>query len=373
MNRQSWQPKASALQNRTDYFVFIGTYTGGAGGGIHVCRFSAQGPELDLVGLAAEAINPSFLCVHPSGRFLYAVSEVSRHMGQPAGLVMAYAIDLKAGALAFLNQVLSRGAGPCHISTDRTGRTALVSNYAGGSVASIRILEDGSLGSSMSVLRFSDLCRNGQPGQKSHAHGAFVSGDNRFVVVPDLGLNRLWVYRLESSKGTLEPAEISKSDLEPGAGPRHFAFHPTGHYGYAICETDSTVRAFHFDRVRGSLRQFDSVSILPPGYLGSNIAAEIQIDRGGRYLYATNRGADSIAVLAIREEGRLELVENVGSGGKTPRHFSIDPTDSYLLAANQDSGNVVLFSRDRAGGRLEETGRRVAVNKPACIVFVRAE
>ncbi len=372
MKQPSCPPEANSKPHGSECFVYIGTYTGGASRGIYACRFSPERSSLSDIAPAAETVNPSFLCVHPSGRFLYAVGEISFHDGRPTGLVIAYAIDRKAGSLQFLNQVASCGSGPCHISTDKTGRTALVANYAGGNVAAIRILDDGSLGGVTSLQQHSGSGGNGKPRRQPRAHGAFVSNDNRFVVVPDLGLNRLLVYRFGVENGSLESAEELHVDLPPGAGPRHFAFHPLDQYAYAICETDCTIRAFQFDRAGGSLYQFDLVSTRPPAYDDANIAAEIQIDREGRFLYASNRGADCIAVMAISDRGRLEPVEHVASGGRTPRHFSIDPSGSYLLVANQEAGGIVLFRRDQETGRLSPAGQRNEVDTPACIAFAPA-
>ncbi len=356
----------------SEYFVYIGTYTGGASRGIYACRFSARGPVLGAPSLAAETMNPSFLCAPSNGRFLYAVGEVSHHNGQPTGLVMAYAIDRNTGSLQFLNQVPSCGPGPCHITTDKTGRTALVANYAGGNVAAMRISEDGSLGRVTSIQQHSATGGSGQHSRRPRAHGSFVSNDNRFVVVPDLGLNRLLVYRFGVESGALECTEEMHADLPPDAGPRHFAFHPSGRYGYAICETDCTIRAFQFDCTSGHLCQFDEVSTLPSAYHGANTAAEIEIDREGRFLYASNRGADCIAVIAISDRGRLEPVEHVTSDGRTPRHISIDPSGSYLFVANQEAGGVVLFHRDQETGRLLPAGHRYPVDAPACIAFAPA-
>ncbi len=356
----------------SEYFVYIGTYTGGDSSGIYACRFSARGPVLGAPSLAAKAVNPSFLCVHPNGRFLYAVGEISHHGGQPTGLVMAYAINRMTGSLQFLNQVSSCGPGPCHISTDRTGRTALVANYVGGNIAAISVLGDGSLGIVTSFQQHSVSGGCDLHSLRPRAHGAFVSIDNRFVVVPYLGLNRLLVYRFGVESGALECAEELHTDLPPGAGPRHFAFHPSGRYGYAICETDSKIRSFQFDSVGGHLCQFDEISALPSAYHDANTPAEIQIDREGRFLYASNRGADCIAVFAVHDGGRLKPVEHVASGGKTPRHFSIDPTESYLIVANQEAGGIVLFRRDQVTGRLSPREQRNEVDAPACVTFAPA-
>ncbi len=372
MKQPPHNPETGPELRGSEYFVYIGTYTGGASRGIYACRFSAQGPVLGAPSLAAEAVNPSFLCVHSNGRFLYAVGEISHYNGQPTGLVMAYAIDRNTGSLRFLNQVPSCGPGPCHISTDKTGRTILVANYVGGSIAAISVLDDGSLSNVTSFQQHSASGGCDRHSLRPRAHGAFVSIDNRFVVVPDLGLNRLLVYRFVVESGTLECAEELHAKLPPGAGPRHFAFHPSGRYGYVICETDCKIRSFRFDSARGHLCQLDEVSTLPSAYHEANIAAGIQIDREGRFLYASNRGADCIAVIAVHDGGRLKPVKHVASGGRTPRHISIDPTGSYLLVANQEAGGIVLFQRDQVTGHLSPQEQRYEVDAPACIAFAPA-
>jgi 6-phosphogluconolactonase len=360
-----------AGQAKKDYFAYIGAYTNvGTSKGICAFRWSGDTGKLTPIGLVAATSNPGFLAVHPNHRFLYAVGEISQYEGQPTGLVLAYAIDPKTGKLTFLNQVVSRGAGPCHVAVDKTGRLAIVANYNSGSVTAIRIGGDGKLGEVTAFVQHSGSSVNPRRQAGPHAHGVFFSPDNRFVVVPDLGLDKLLVYRPDLNKGTLEAADPPFVSVKPGAGPRHFAFHPSGRFGYAVDELDSTVTAFHYDQTRGVLRPFETASILPPDFHGVNGSAEIEADRKGKFLYASNRGADIIAVFAIGADGSLKLVEHVPTQGKTPRNFAIDPTGSYLLAANQDSNNVVVFRRDQTTGRLTPAGQQVEVGAPVCVVFV---
>jgi 6-phosphogluconolactonase len=331
-----------------DRLVFIGTYSDA----IYHWRFP-QAPTI-----AANLPRPSYLAIHPKGRFLYAVSE------EPAGSVSAWKIDPNTGALAFANRVGSGGAGPCHIAIDLTGSLAVVANYAGASVSAIRIRPDGSLGEILAAHQNSGS--GPLPRQsRAHPHGAFFSPDNRLVIVPDLGIDKLFLYRPEPS---FDPADPPFVELTPACGPRHFAFHPRGGYGYALCELNSTISAFHCDAT--GLKEFATESALPPGYCGENIAAGLAIDDAGRFLYCSNRGADTIGAFAIGAQGKLSVVQHTGAEGRTPRHIAIDPSGNWLLAANQDSDSVAVFRRDPVGGRLAPTGLRGDVPAPACIVFL---
>ncbi len=347
-------------------FVYVGTYTQGESKGIYAFQFSTATGALIPTGLAAEMVNPSFLALHPSGRFLYAVGEVKQYEGNPCGFVSAYSIDHESGQLTLLGEVPSGGLGPCHIALDRRGKFAIVSNYVNGSVAVLRIQDDGRLGDLTAVVQHSDASASQT---RPHAHGAFFSGDNRFVVVPDLGLDRLFIYRLDPNTGALEPAEPASVTLPQGTGPRHFAFHPSGDYGYVINERNSTITAFQYEESIGKLDSFLDVSTLPAGFVGENATAEIEVDPEGRFLYASNRGANNIAVFVINPEGCFDLIEHVATQGRTPRHFAIDPSGSFLLAANQDTNNLVVFRRDGATGHLAQTGQQVKVPAPACVLF----
>jgi 6-phosphogluconolactonase len=368
-----WMPNAQAAKKASDYFVYIGTYTGPASKGIYAYRFHPADGKLTPIGLAAETVNPSFLAIHPNGRFVYSVSELDTYNGQKTGALSAFRIEPKSGKLTLLNTVSSRGGGPCHVLVDKTGKNLLVANYGTGSVASMPIKEDGSLGEASAFVQHAGQVALPQRQGGPHAHSVNLSADNRFMIATDLGLDEALVYRFDSAKGTLTPNDPPFTKVEPGSGPRHFAFHPTGKYAYTINEIKSTVTAFRYDRALGTLQELQTVSSLPKEFSGNNSTAEIAVDRQGKFLYGSNRGNNSIAVFAIDpHKGTLTLVEHTSTQGKTPRNFAIDPTGSYLFAANQGSGNIVLFHIDRNTGRLTPAGQTVEVGSPVCVTFVAA-
>ena len=368
-----WTPSAEGAKKPSDYFVYIGTYTGPDSKGIYAYRFHPADGKLTPIGLAAEIASPSFLAIHPNGRFVYAVSEMDSYNGQKTGAVSAFRIDPQSGKLTLLNTVSSRGGGPCHVLVDKTGKNLLVANYGTGSVASLPIKEDGSLGEASAFIQHTGSSVNAERQKGPHAHSVNLSADNRFVIVTDLGLDEALVYRFDAAKGTLTPNDPPYAKVEPGSGPRHFAFHPTGKYAYTINEIKSTVTAFQYDRAHGTLQPVQTVSTLPADFTGQNSTAEIAVDRQGKFLYGSNRGHNSIAVFAIdSHKGTLTPVEQTPTQGKTPRNFAIDPTGTYLFAANQNSGNIVLFHIDHKTGRLTPAGQTVEVGSPVCVTFVAA-
>ncbi len=342
-----------------DSDIWIGTYSNG----VYIAAFSTHTGELGQPLVAAKVVRPSFLAAHPGGRFLYAVSE------QAAGEVSAWAIGEDGRELSLLNRAPSCGAGPCHITVDRSGNFLVVANYGGGSVAALRIREDGAFGDVTSHHQFSGAGVRMPRQARPHPHGAFFSPDNRFVIVPDLGCDQLRSFRLNAGSGSLEAAGPASVSLPAGSGPRHFVFHPSGSWAYALCELDSAVATFEFDAARGALRYRGLAPVLPPGFHGENIAAGIAMDVEGKYLYCSNRGADTIVVLRIDPNGRLHAVQHSQAQGRTPRHFTIDPSGKWLLVANQDSGHLAVFGRDPLLGTLEAAGRPQAVPDPACVVF----
>ena len=356
------------------FLVYVGSYTGARSKGIYAWRFDASTGVATPLGLAAQAVNPSFLAVHPSNRYLYATSEVGSRGGQPGGGVEAFAIDAASGKLTPLNQVSSRGAGPAFVAVDRTGSDVLVANYSGGSIAVCPIKEDGRLGEATAFVQHEGSSINRLRQREPHAHSINVSPDNRFAIAADLGLDKLLIYRFDAAKGTLAPNDPPFAAVKPGSGPRHFTFHPSGRFAYAINELASTVTAFSYDAARGALSELQTVSTLPGGFLGDSTTAEVQVDAAGRFLYGSNRGHDSIAVFGIdAATGTLTPVEYVSTRGRTPRNFRIDPTGAYLFAANQDSGNVAIFRIDARTGRLTATGKALEVGSPVCVKFVPVE
>ena len=274
------------------------------------------------------------------------------------------------GKLTPLNQQPSRGSAPCHLVVDRAGKTLLLANYGGGSVAAFPIGPDGRLGESTAFVQHSGSSTNPQRQKEPHAHSINLDAANRFAVAADLGLDKVLVYRFDAAKGTLSPNEPPSTSVKAGSGPRHFAFHPNGRNAYVINEIASTVTAFQYDAAQGVLKEVQTLSTLPKGYTGDTSTAEVQVHPSGKFLYGSNRGHDSIAVFAIEANGTLRYIENTPTGGSTPRNFGISPDGKYLLAANQKSDNVVVFRIDPKSGRLTSTGNTLEVPSPVCVKFL---
>ncbi len=364
---------ADAATTKGKYFVYVGTYTeeGSKSKGIYAFRFDPATTQIAAIGLVAETINPSFVAVHPNHHFLYAVNEVGKYKGQASGAVSAFVIDRINGKLTLLNEVPSRGADPCYITLDKSGKHVLVANYTGGSVAVFPVLDDGRLGDFSAFVQHQGHGSNPNRQEGPHAHSIDLSADNHFALADDLGLDQVLAYRFDAARGSLTPNEPAFAKADAGAGPRHLAFHPNGKFAYVINEMHSTVTVFSYDAAGGTLRSQQTLSTLPPGFKGENDDAEVQVHPSGKFLYASNRGHDSIAVFAIDPvKGTLTPVEDIPTRGKTPRSFEIDPTGSLLFAANQKSNNIVVFRIDAGTGRLTATGQVLEVESPVCVKFV---
>jgi 6-phosphogluconolactonase len=353
------------------YLVYVGTYTEKASKGIYACRFDPQADHLTAPGLAAGTSNPSFLAIDPTHRFLYAVNEVEQFEGRSSGGVSAFAIAPGTGRLTFLNEVPSGGSGPCHVTVDKTGKYVVVANYGGGSLAVFPISSDGRLGKATAFVQHKGASVNPQRQEGPHVHSVYMSPDNRYAISADLGLDEVFIYRFDAAKGTLTPNIPPSASVSSGAGPRHFAFHPNGKFGYVIDEMQSTITEFSYVAANGSLDLLQPVSTLPPDFKGDSTGAEIEVHPSGKFLYASNRGLDSIAVFSVNSrKGTLSLLAQVPTLGKTPRSFSIDPTGSYLFVANQDSDNIVQFRINLNTGLLTPTGQVLQVPSPVCVTFM---
>src|SRR5580700_8983489 len=364
---------AAPAEHHRKYLFYVGTYTeeGSKSKGIYAYRFDADTGEIAELGLAAETTNPSFVALHPNGRFLYAVNEVGNYKGPDSGGVSAFSIDRATGKLTFLNEVASRGADPCYITVDKTGKFVLVANYTGGSVIVYPILDDGRLGEASAFVQHTGHGPNAERQEGPHAHSIDLSPDNRFAFVDDLGLDELLVYEFDAAKGSLTPNDPPFAKLDPGAGPRHFALRPDGKFAYVISEMGHTVTVFSNDAAGGRLQHLQTVTTLPKDFKGRNDDAEIQVHPSGKFLYGSNRGDDSIAIYAIsKSEGTLAQQGGVHTGGKEPRSFEIDPTGTLLFAANQKSDNIVIFKIDTKTGKLTPTGQVLDVGSPVCVKFV---
>jgi 6-phosphogluconolactonase len=362
-----------AAQAPDDWIMYVGTYTKAPSKGIYAYRFQSATGEvtpLGAAGLAAETENPSFLAVHPNQRFLYAVNEVSRYEGKDAGSVSAFAIDRATGTLTLLNRVSSRGGGACHLSLDRSGKWLFVANYGGGSVAAFPVHDDGTLGEASAFFQHEGKSVNAARQSGPHAHETVVSPDNRFVLAADLGLDKVFTYRLDPAKGGLAPGEPPFATIAPGSGPRHLAFRPDGKFVYVLKEMLSAVVAFRYDAGGGTLAELQTLSTVPEGFSGDNSGAELATHPSGKFLYASNRGDDSIAIFRVdATKGTLTSAGRVSTQGKTPRGFAIDPSGRFLVAGNQNSGTVVVFRIDQQTGGLTPTGTVLQVGSPVNVVF----
>ena len=356
-----------------DPIMYVGTYTRPPSKGIYAYRFQRETGKmtpLGEAGLVAETENPSFLAVHPNGRFLYAVNEISRYQEENAGSISAFAIDRATGALTPLNRVSSRGGGPCHLSIDRTGKWLFVANYGGGSVAAFPLRDNGEIGEATAFHQHAGSSVNKARQSGPHAHQVVVSPDNRFVLAADLGLDQVLTYRLDAGAGGLAPAEPRLTTISPGSGPRHLAFRPDGKFLYVLKEMLSAVVAFRYDERRATLEELQTISTLPADFAGENSGAEIAAHPTGRFLYASNRGHDSIAAFRIDPAaGTLTALDRTPTQGKTPRNFEIDPSGRFLIAANQNSNSLVIFRIDSQSGALTPTQTPAQVPSPVCVVF----
>jgi 6-phosphogluconolactonase len=361
---------AFSLAPRTDaaskqYLAYIGTYTGTQSKGIYAFRFDPGSGKLDPLGLAGELARPSFLAIHPNRKYLYAVSELDNSS------VTAFEIDTKSGNLKLLNTVPTKGSAACHLVFDPAGKALVVANYGNGSVALFHVGTDGQLSESTMQIQHSGSGPDPARQRGPHAHAVVLSPDSRLIFVPDLGLDKVFAYRLDADQARLTANDPPFSSTPPGSGPRHFAFHPNGKFAYSLNEMKSSVTAFAYSAAKGQLTSLQTISNLPDDFAGKDNSAEIEVDAAGKYLYASNRGHDSITIYRIDSKtGMLATVDRVSTQGKTPRNFKIDPTGRYLLAANQDSNSIVVFRRDSGSGKLTPTGQTVSVGSPVCIQFL---
>ena len=354
------------------YYMYVGTYTGPKSKGIYAFRYDTKRVSFEPLGLVGEMERPSFLAIHPNGRFLYAVSELGND-GHTNGFVYSFAIDPITGKLTFINKRSSGGGGACHLVVDKTQQILLVANYGSGSVAAFRLAPDGSIGESTAVMQFSGSGPNPQRQRGPHAHAVVLSPDNRFLFVPDLGTDQIHILKFDPVKGSLALNEPPYAKVDPGAGPRHLTFAPDGRFAYVVDEMGSTVTAFNYEAGLGALTELQVVSTLSDEFTGINNAAEIQTDPAGHYLYASNRGNDSIAVFSIeKNSGKLVRIQIAPTQGRTPRNFTIDPTGKYLLAANQDTDNIIVFRMNHRSGKLTPAGKMLAAPSPVCLTFVSA-
>ena len=385
-SRLGWAQAAKPAKAKT-LFAYVGTYTGEPGSGSNgegIYRFAmnTETGALTQRMLMATTKDPSWITIHPSRRFLYAVNEVNDFRGK-SGSVSAFSIDQESGDLRALNVVSSEGAGPCYLSIDAAGKFAFVANYGGGTVAVLPILPDGSLGAASDTHK--DSGHIGMPSAMDGPAGSFaMSGHDaphahmiapdprgRFVLATDLGQDRIYTYQFDDVKGVLTLVSGSNFQAMPtGDGPRHFAFHPNGHWLYAIQEEASTVVAFDYAAETGMLSAKQTISTLPPKFAGTSFASEILVSPDGKFLYAANRLHDTIAVFVIGTDGKLKWAGEASTMGDYPNQCRIDPTGSFLYACNRKGDSITCFRILRGTGMLAFTGQYTAVGSPGSIAFL---
>ncbi len=360
-------PAAWAQRKAPELPLWVGTYTSGKSDGIYHCRMNSATGEVKCSN-SMKAENPSFLTFDRGRRYLYAVNEVREFAGKPCGAVSAFAIDSTEGNLTLLNQQPSLGADPCHLAFDRTGKFLIVANYTGGNISVLPIRRDGSLGPATDVVQHRGFGIKAQQ-DGPHPHCVVMDRSNR-ILVSDLGIDKVMIYRLAATTGKLNASNAPWVSLSPGAGPRHLTLHPRAPFVYVINELNSTMTAFKYSGARGSLRAIETVSTLPKDFSDESYCADVHVSPSGRYLYGSNRGHNSIAVFAIdQRSGRLNPVEHTSTKGKWPRNFVIDPTGRFLLVANQHSDTVITFRIDQRTGILSDTGYVAEIPAPVCLKF----
>ena len=351
--------------------VYFGTSAKQEQCGVYMATLDIKTGSLSEAIRVSKAARLGFIAIHPDGKHLYARGAGSTFEGRSKGAVSAFQILEPNGMLADINTQPSGGERPCHVSIDPSGKNLLVANYRDGSCSVLPIRADGSLAPPSSTQQHSGSSVHPTRQTKAFAHSINASPDGRFAIVADLGIDKLMVYRFDADAGTLKPNDPPFVATKPGGGPRHLAFHPSGHFAYTNLEMGNKVSAFSYDAQRGILAEIQTVETLPKGFAGENTTAEIVISPDGRFLYVSNRGHDSIAIFSIDSEtGKLTALGHESVRGKIPRNFCIDPTGTYLLAANQKTSNVAVFRIDRETGLLAFTGSEIEVPNPICVRFL---
>lgn len=358
---------ATVTSSARELLVYVGTYTKTTSKGVYVGRFDTETGKLGEPVLATEAVNPSFLALSPDRRFLYAVSEGAgmTFNGKPSGMVNAYAIHPGTGILKLINSAASGGRGPCHLTVSPDGKAVLVANYSEGTVALLPVQSDGGVGEPVSVDQHTGKSVHPSRQKAPYAHSINTTADGRFAFAADLGTDKIYTYRIDA--GLLSP--VSTVALDPGSGPRHLALSADNRRAYVINELSNTITTFALDAQTGALSALQTVSTLPAGFTAGT-TAEVVVHPGGRFVYGSNRGHDSIAMFKVDPAaGKLTPVEHVSTQGRTPRNFSISPDGRWLIAANQDGDSLVVYAVDPATGKLAPTGQTIVLGSPVCVRF----
>jgi 6-phosphogluconolactonase len=345
-----------------EHFLLVGTYTSGKSEGIYVYKFNSTTGDFSYVSKAAAA-NPSYLAVSPDKKYVYAVNEDRNDKGS----VTAFSFNKENGSLTLINKQPSGGDHPCYVAVDKTGRWVTVGNYTGGNLSVLPVMVNGSLGAPKTIDHTgSGVVKSRQ--EKPHVHATVFSADNKYLFVPDLGTDKVMVYSFNPGSGKLTAGNPIRT--EPGTGPRHFTFHPNNKFAYLVEELTAGISAYAYKN--GKFTFLQRIAALPADYTGTKSGADLHVSPDGDFLYSSNRGeSNSLSIFSINKKtGRLALKAHQSTMGKTPRNFNFDPSGNFLLAANQNSDNIVIFKRDKNTGLLEDTGKRIEVGNPVCVKWI---
>jgi 6-phosphogluconolactonase len=354
-----------------DNLVFFGTHSIGEQKGISVAHFNSKTGILTKPELVVEAAAPAYFIIHPNGKYLYTCNSNDFSKKYTGKTISAYSIDRKNGNLTLINQQSSGSADPSYIFMDAEYKHVLVANYVGGSVAAIALKADGSLGEITANIKHTgksvDTVRQTQP----YAHSIQLDPTNKFALAADLGVDKIFIYRYNKKTGSVTPNNPAFAKVSPGSGPRHFAFHPNKHFVYLLTEMGNTVITYKWNSSKGILTELQTSSTLPSDFKGVSKAAEILVNPNGKFLYASNRGHESLAIFSINKStGKISLLEHISTLGKSPRNFEFDPTKKWLIVANHNSDNAVVFKVDEKTGHLTPNGQQASIVSPFCVRFL---
>ncbi|MFD0679122.1 MULTISPECIES: lactonase family protein [unclassified Paenibacillus] len=349
------------------YIAYFSSYAGKESPGIYIYHFDEEKEELSFIEFVSGLKDPSFMKLSPKHETLYAFSQAEGETVKSAAV--AYRIEAGTGKLNLLGQQFTADKSSTHINTDHAEQFLMLVSYSGGTLSLLPLSKDGQIGELCDQVKHEGSSIMPKRQESAHPHSIYTDPSDQFVVVPDLGLDKIMVYRLDRAEGKLIPHD--EVHLTPGSGPRHMTFHPTLDYAYVIQELSSTLTVLSYDRQAGKLEPVQIVNTLPEQYDGSdNSCAEVQVSPCGSFLYGSNRGHDSIVVFSIDPQtGMLTLVDHTSTLGSHPRHFSLTPSGRYLFAANKDSDSVQLFKVDLASGKLTSTGQHISISQPTCVRF----
>lgn len=363
----------TAATAQKNYFLLVGTYTSAGSEGVYVYDFNTANGETKLRDVA-KISNPSYLAISPNGKNVFAVSEVANEKSK-GGKIVSFAFDKATGKLTEINKQPSNGSNPCYVTADKSGKWVITGNYSSGTLAVLPVSASGTLDSAVATIAQQGSSVNTDRQNESHVHATVLSPDEKYLYVPDLGTDKIMVYRFNKQTGSLTPAVTPFVMTKPGSGPRHFTFHPNKKYAYLVEELTGGISAYRYNKKNGDLALLQNISTLPPDFMGYPGSADIRVSPDGKFLYASNRGAsNTIAIFSInKKSGGLVAIGHQPVLGKTPRNFNFDPGGNFLLVANQDSNEIVLFNINKQTGLLKNSGKSIPVSKPVCIKWVKGK